>query len=253
MLLSARMWNASSVFVFGSAGSTMYANSHDITLQNLEVVNNMLAQNYKQAIDIVQDFSVRNVVKGQKTLLTVLSMALSYDDRTVRIYGPIGYSADIHAYADNDSAVVQFSDTVHRIGFNADATVLYAMIYDKTTNGKYRFEAYDLKAITLTSLKEKPENVKWYEHAYRPDKEMLATNYSLAARSYAADATRAMHRQSSILFEDVANIDTQRGWGSITHRVITDFYLNMDNSQLAQQLIGMAFARDGHIVIFYVR
>ena len=87
------------------------------------------------AIDIVQDFSVRNVVKGQKTLLTVLSMALSYDDRTVRIYGPIGYSADIHAYADNDSAVVQFSDTVHRIGFNADATVLYAMIYDKTTNG----------------------------------------------------------------------------------------------------------------------
>lgn len=47
--------------VFGSAGSTMYASSNDITLQNFEVVSHLLSINYKLALDILQDFSVRKI------------------------------------------------------------------------------------------------------------------------------------------------------------------------------------------------
>ena len=149
--------------VFGSAGSTMYANSNDITVQSLEVVSYMLSNNYKLALDILQDFSVRNVVKGQKTLLTVLSLALAYDDKTVRVYKNVNMSKlNIDELTNDDCQVYTFSDTVHRVSFSNDRNILYAMIYDKKTNGNYRYEAYILSSNSVLTVIEEPVKLKWY-------------------------------------------------------------------------------------------
>lgn len=229
--------------VFGSAGSTMYASSNDITLQNLEVVTHLLSTNYKLALDILQDFSVRNVVKGQKTLLTVLSLALAYDDKTVRIYENVDMNKlKLDDLVNETATSYTFSDTVHRVSLSNDRSVLYAMVYDKGNNGNYRYEAYSLRASgELTKLQQKPTNLKWHENAIKPGfdgkSSLVALNYSLAVKRYASEIAPSMIRQSSMLFELVANIHAQRGWGAMVHKMVENFYNSMDNSELAQQFI----------------
>ena len=218
----------------------MYASSKELTIQNLEVVEKMLSTNYKLALDILKDFSVRNVVKGQKTLLTVLSLALAYDDKTVRVYN--SDHSDINNLIDKDGLIFKFSDSVHRLSISNDRTTLYAMIFDKNSNGNYRYEAVSLVSKGLvTKLQEKPENLKWHENAYKPgikgNSGLIAVNYSLLVKRYASEIAPAMIRQSSMLFESIANIQAQRGWGSLVHKMVENFYNGMDNSELAQQFI----------------
>lgn len=228
--------------VFGSMGSTMYAASEDITNSNLEAVSYMLYTNYKLALDILQDFSIRNIVKGQKTLLTVLSLALSYDDHTVRLYQGVNTNKlDIDTLvSENSTACYTFSGPVHRITLNNDRSMLYAMIYNKDTEG-YRYESAEVVSGHIEKLKERPGNLKWHEVAIKPGFDgkagVVAIIYSLAVKRYAMSIAPSMIRQSSMLFETVANVHAQRGWGVMMHRLVENFYNGLDNSELAQQFI----------------
>lgn len=233
--------------VFGSTGSTMYASAKTLTVQNLDVVKNMLDKNYKVPLDIALDFSKRNVIKGQTTLLTVLSMALAYDSHNVRLYPSVNFANYqetgnfIDALVDNTQYIpLNFTDAIHRVGFGANNT-LYVMTYDKKTNSNYRYHVVDVSTGVTKALANKPQDISWKEHAMTAAKSngdyMMAVNYGLAVRQYAVTAAYEMNRQSSMLFENISNIDLQRGWGAIIHKMVENFYANLSNIDLAQQLI----------------
>lgn len=233
--------------VFGSTGSTMYASAKDLTIQNLDVVKSMLDKNYLLPIDIALDFSKRNVVKGHTTLLTVLSMALSYNTNTIRLFPSVNLASSkseenlIDSLITNGQYItLNFKEDVHRVGFGANNT-LYVMVYDSKTGSNYQFYSVNIKTGETTLLKNKPQDISWKEHGMTWDAEVnayiMAVNYGLAAKQYAAKAAYEINRQSSMLFESISNIDVQRGWGPIVHKIVENFYLGLSNTDLAQQLI----------------
>lgn len=233
--------------VFGSTGSTMYASAQDSTVANLEIVKQCLYLDYKQTIDMLIDASVNNLVPKQTPMLVALAMALSYEDRTVRIYDQAGVLKHVFELPKPVDSIGLYEDETFHVGFwlydrdkGSGHHYVDMTIHDGETVKKskpewlklYREINYDLR-VRLPLAKDRGYVGIAGEQVDKPN----FVVYSHKVREYAREAARKMIRQSSQLFELVMYTSQQRGWGSILKGVAQDFYEGLTNQELSLQVV----------------
>ncbi len=223
---------------FGSTGSTMYASDREMTTENLDVVKACLADDYRLTLDILRDASVNNLVPKQTPLLVALSMALSYEDKTIRVRDTA---------TDEVVMIYELPEAVHTIGlsplFNGE---LYAWTFNHQTGSGHHLIKIDWDTAKAVHVGGRLSRVRLYtglefEHDIiiqdRVVTRPVITVYSYDVREYASEVAREMLRQSSQLFEALMYTSRQRGRGSVWHKVVTQFYKGLNNRELAFQLL----------------
>lgn len=206
--------------VMGSQSSTMYRKASDMSNDNIAVVTDLLKEDYRPVIETIVDFSLKGTTPKQDGLLTVLSMALAYEDMTVRAYNSKGEQV----------FNLKCPNPVFKIYRNVD------MLYVHTHDSKGQFAgnyAFDLNTMKWVDNQE----TAYYWSDSVDVNGFHYVVYSKEARRAALSAASKMIRQASQLFQLVDLTDHQRGWGRIFHKLVEDFYNESDARELAYQII----------------